>query len=66
MKKVIIDPGCISCGACEFNAPEVFEVTDVSHLKKDVDPSLYEDKVNKAIKNCPVQVIRWSHEDEQL
>ena len=65
MKKVIIDPGCISCGACEFNAPEVFEVTDVSRVKKDADIEKNEQKINKAIQGCPVAVIRWS-DDEQL
>ncbi len=65
MKKVIINPGCISCGACEFYAPDVFEVTDVSHIKKDVDAIRYEEKVNKAIKNCPVQVIAWSDDDQR-
>ena len=32
MKKVWIEPGCIACGACQFNAPEVFEVTDRSRI----------------------------------
>ena len=37
MKKLWIDPGCITCGMCEFIAPKVFEVTDVSHIKSDCD-----------------------------
>lgn len=65
MKKVVIDPGCLSCGACEFNAPEVFTVTDIAHVKPGVDAAQYEEKVNKAIKNCPVQIIRWSHNDDE-
>lgn len=65
MKKVIINPGCISCGACEFNAPQVFEVTDVSHVKQGVDIIKYEEQINKAIKNCPVQVISWSDDEHE-
>jgi ferredoxin len=45
MKKVIIQPGCITCGLCEFLAPNVFEVTDVSRVQ--------------SIKECPVQVIEF-------
>lgn len=65
MKKIIINPGCISCGACEFYAPDVFEVTDVSHVKKGVDVTRHEEKVNTAIKNCPVHVIAWSDDDQR-
>lgn len=64
VKKVIIDPGCISCGACEFNAPDVFEVTDVSHIKKHVDVQNNEQHINKAIQGCPVGVIRWSNDEQ--
>ena len=59
MKKVVIEPGCISCGACEFNAPDVFEVTDVSRVKKDADIEKNKEKIERAIQGCPVQVIRW-------
>jgi len=59
VKKVCIKPGCTSCGACEFNAPEVFEVTDVSHVKKDANLEKNKEKIQKAIKGCPVSVIEW-------
>ena len=55
-KKVIIEPGCITCGMCEFIAPEIFEVTDVARVK---DQSEYnEDLVQKAVQECPVSVIK--------
>jgi len=57
MKKLKIRPGCISCGACEFVAPEVFEVTDISHVKKDVDISQYHTQIKAALSACPVGVI---------
>jgi len=57
MKKVIIKPGCISCGTCAFIAPDVFEVTDISRVKENVDFKTCEEKINKAIQSCPVQVI---------
>lgn len=57
MKNVKIQPGCISCGSCQFIAPEVFEVTDKSRVKDDVDISLYHDRIREAAAKCPVQVI---------
>jgi ferredoxin len=55
-KKIIIEPGCITCGMCEFIAPEIFEVTDIARVK---DQSKYEEKlVQKAIQECPVSVIK--------
>ena len=53
-----IDPGCITCGSCEFIAPEVFEVTDRSRVKKGVDYDAYTDKIKEAAAKCPVNVIR--------
>jgi ferredoxin len=58
MKSVKIEPGCISCGSCQFIAPEVFEVTDTSHVKANVDIQQYKELIQKAAAKCPVQVIR--------
>lgn len=58
MKSVKIEPGCISCGSCEFLAPEVFKVMVTSQVKEGVDPQLFEDAVRKAAQRCPVQVIK--------
>lgn len=59
MKKVAIEPGCISCGSCEFIAPEVFEVTDISHVKKDADFVTCKEKIKQAAAKCPMQVIKY-------
>lgn len=58
MKKVMVTPGCITCGTCAFTAPEVFEVTDVSRVKPDADLEKNAELVQKAIYRCPVQVIK--------
>lgn len=59
MKKVWIAPGCITCGRCEFIAPEIFEVLDVAHVKKKVDLQKYKNEIKEASKTCPVQVIKY-------
>ena len=62
MKKIIIKPGCVSCGACEFYAPEVFEVTDISHVKKNVDLEKNNEQIKRAVTGCPMSVIEV-HDD---
>ena len=62
MKKVRIEPGCITCGLCEFIAPEVFEVTDVSRIKKNVDSEKYKIEIEQAVRGCPVAVIVYDSE----
>jgi ferredoxin len=57
MKKVYIKPGCISCGSCQFIAPEVFEVTDISRIKPDADFERHAQAITLAAERCPVQVI---------
>jgi ferredoxin len=59
MKKITIQPGCISCGSCEYIAPEVFEVTDISRVKKDANLAVHEETIKKAAQACPVQVITY-------
>jgi len=55
-KKIEIEPGCITCGMCEFIAPDIFEVTDIARVKEQIryDETL----VQKAVKECPVSVIK--------
>lgn len=60
MKKVSILPGCITCGRCEFMAPEVFEVLDIAHVKKNVDTKKHDQAIEQAVATCPVQVIKYS------
>jgi len=61
-KKLKINPGCISCGACEFIAPEVFEVTDVSRIKSNADIQKNDEKIRQAVSSCPVHVIQYEGE----
>jgi len=58
MKKVMVNPGCISCGMCERTAPDVFEVTDVAHVKAGVRFHDYEREIETAARECPVGVIQ--------
>jgi len=63
MKKVSIKPGCIACGACQFIAPQVFCVSDVSRVKKDADLQKYDKAIKEAVKQCPVGVICYGESD---
>ncbi len=58
MKTVKIEPGCISCGSCEFLAPEVFKVIVTSQVKTGIDYKQFEEKIKDAATKCPVQVIK--------
>lgn len=58
MKKVIIEPGCTTCGLCEFIVPEVFEVTDIARVKEDADVQNNTEQIEQAVVACPVQVIK--------
>lgn len=59
MKKVTIEPGCTTCGLCEFIAPEIFEVKDVSHVKPEAPLHEHIPAIKDAVAGCPVQVIRF-------
>lgn len=59
MKKLWIEPGCITCGACEFLCPAVFEVTDMSHIKPEADIQEHADLIKLAAQACPVNVIKY-------
>ena len=64
MKKVWIEPGCITCGACEFVAPDVFQVTDRSYVKPCADLKANKELIEFAARSCPVQVIKFEKEDK--
>lgn len=64
MKKLRIEPGCTTCGLCEFIAPNIFEVTDISHVKPDAPIEKYEQEIADAIEQCPVQVITYTKEND--
>lgn len=58
LKNVKIEPGCISCGSCEFLAPEVFKVIITSQVKAGVDFKQFENCIREAAAKCPVEVIK--------
>jgi len=62
VKKVTIEPGCITCGACEFIAPDVFEVTDVCRVKNTADLISNSQRIEQAAQACPVNVITYESE----
>lgn len=62
IKKVFIEPGCTTCGSCEFIAPEVFEVTDVARVKKNANIKDNQDTIEQAVAACPVFVIKTKKE----
>ncbi len=59
MKKLSIEPGCTTCGLCEFIAPEIFEVTDISHIKKNAPIEQHVEAIEQAVRSCPVNVIKF-------
>ena len=63
VKKVTIEPGCTTCGLCEFLAPDIFEVSDVSHVKQDAPFARYAEHIKEAAERCPVQVITYQEDD---
>lgn len=64
MKKLWIEPGCITCGMCEFIAPKVFEVTDVSHIKSDADLQENVELIEQSVIECPVLVIKFQETND--
>jgi ferredoxin len=58
ISKVTILDGCISCGVCEAECPDVFEMQDVAVIKKGVDVVVFADQIRAAAEACPVQVIK--------
>jgi ferredoxin len=49
---------CISCGACESAAPDVFEIPDKMVVKPNADLS-QEDAIRDAVNSCPSSVIAF-------
>ena len=63
IQKIWIEPGCITCGACEFVAPEIFEVSDVSRIKQSAPVADHQTAIKEAIELCPVNVIQYEEAD---
>jgi len=55
--KVEIEPGCISCGACEAINSEVFILNDIAHVNEE-NVIGNEDDCRTAADACPVSVIK--------
>lgn len=64
IKKVYIEPGCISCGTCESVCPAVFKVTDVAHVLPNAPINDYANEVREASEICPVSVIKYEESKE--
>ena len=59
MKKVYIEPGCITCGTCEMVCSKVFKVTDVSRVRDGANLQENAELIEEAAEICPVSVIKY-------
>ena len=58
--RVWIEKGCVSCGLSESTCPEVFKVKEEgATVIEGVNYSGLEEKIKKAAKGCPVEVIKY-------
>lgn len=56
--KVRIEESCTACGLCVDTCPEVFEMGDErAEVIVDVVPAEFEDAVQQAADECPVEAI---------
>jgi len=63
-QKLKIEPGCISCGSCQFIAPEIFELDIKSKIKDNANIKDNIELIKIAISKCPVNVIKLINKDE--
>jgi ferredoxin len=59
IKRVWIEDGCISCGACVDACPEVFDMPDTAVVKQGADFNAHEKEIKEAADGCPVEVIKY-------
>ena len=57
MKIKVVEENCIACGACEAISDKLFEVGEVSKVKKAEVPADLEDAAKEAIASCPISAI---------
>lgn len=57
MKKLYIEPGCVSCGSCQAICPQVFKLSPTAKVLSDADLERNEQLIKEAADLCPVQVI---------
>jgi ferredoxin len=64
IKKVWIEHGCISAGYCNETCPEVFGLSDFgeAYIEDDADLANNEEKIKKAVRECPVKVIKYAED----
>ena len=57
--KVSIEDTCTACGLCVDTCPEVFEMgtADIAEVIGDEVPAEFEDAVQQAAEECPVEAI---------
>lgn len=56
--KVSIEDTCTSCGLCVDTCPDVFEMgADMAEVKGSNVPPEFEDAVQQAADECPVEAI---------
>ncbi|MBP1629528.1 MAG: ferredoxin [Bacteroidetes bacterium] len=60
VKKVWIEEGCIACGACESECPEVFKMDELANVIEGVSYADFTDGIKSAADSCPVEVIKYS------
>ena len=57
MKIKVNEESCIGCGTCEAISDELFEVSEVSKVKKEEVPAELEQAAKDAIESCPTSAI---------
>ena len=62
LRRVYIEPGCVSCGSCEAVCPDVFKINDIACVIEGADLESNKDMIKKAAQNCPVDVIKYEEE----
>lgn len=65
IKKVLIEPGCVSCGSCQAICSHVFVVERCAKIADGVDFKKYDALIREAAELCPVQVIKVEEDQTQ-
>jgi ferredoxin len=62
IRKVWIEPGCITCGLSSDSCPAVFTIpagSNTAVVKPGADLVLHESAIREAAETCPVSVIKY-------
>ena len=67
LKKIIISPGCISCGTCVAVCPAVFQANGISKIKENINLQEHCNCIKEAVEVCPVGAIElvWDIDDRE-